>query len=96
MATHLVMPPSATGTCTLTVNGRTYTTSNGAAISVPDFDAAILQANGWTIAAQGGSGATAGRPAHPVKGMTFADSTLGVVVKFDGVNWRNPLTGAIV
>jgi hypothetical protein len=87
------MPPNV-DTCTIKVNGRTYTTSGGTALNVPDFDAVIMKANGWTIAAGGGSGASTARPSNPSKNTKFADTTLGVVILWDGKNWRNPITGA--
>ena len=90
-----VIPPTTTGIATITVNGCTYTTSNGAGIDVPDFDAQIMGANGWKIAAPDGSGTTAERPKNATNGMRFLDTTLGVVVAFDGKFWRNKITGAI-
>lgn len=91
-----VLPPSSTGNASITVNGRTYTTSNGAAIDVPDFDAQVMGANGWKIAAPDGSGTTAERPPKPTNGMRYLDTTLGVVIVFDGKFWRNKITGASV
>ncbi len=90
-----VYPPNTSGTATITVNGRTYSTTNGAAIDVPDFDALIIAANGWSLSAPDGAGATSARPANPQKGAKFADTTLGVPVVFDGKVWRNKITGAI-
>ena len=49
---------------TVTVNGRTYTCAAGATIDVPDFDAQILQANGF-VALGATVGATTARPAKP-------------------------------
>lgn len=91
-----VMPP-ATGATTCTVNGRVYTCAVGAFLDVPDFDAYVLQSNGWTAPAGGAQvGTTAQRPAKPGKGQSFHDASLGYVIHFDGANWRNPNTGAIV
>jgi hypothetical protein len=49
MTTVNLIPPADGGHSTITVNGRTYASTPGVAIPVPDFDAAILGANGWTI-----------------------------------------------
>lgn len=95
-----LLPPAAAGLGPnpITVNGRTYTAPVGATIDVPDFDALVMKANGWTDVAHfaAGVGATATRPANPTKGMTYVDSTLGVVIQWDGKTWRNPVTGAAV
>jgi hypothetical protein len=90
-----VLPPDANPITTV-VNGRTYSTTAGTPLDVPDFDALVLKANGWHISAPGGVGATTVRPANPIKGMRFTDTTLGVEITFDGRNWRNAITGAIV
>ena len=91
-----VLPPSSTGNASITVNGRTYVTSNGAPLDVPDFDAVVMGANGWKISAPDGVGATAERPARPTSGMRFLDTTLAAVITFDGKVWRNKITGAAV
>lgn len=92
MNIRLLPPPNGGNT---TVNGRTYVAAAGATLDVPDFDAQVLSANGWTkVAAQ--VGATATRPALPFQGQTFHDTTLGYVVVFEGKAWRNPSTGAAV
>jgi hypothetical protein len=96
MPTLRVFPPNAIGSATITVNGRTYTTTSGAAIDVPDFDALVIAANGWSLSAPDGSGASSARPANPQRGAKFADTTLGVAVVFDGKVWRNKITGAAV
>ncbi len=102
MPNVLVHPPADGLHNTGTANGRSYTAVPGTRIQVPDFDAAVLCANGW-LAASGGStgtstpiGATAARPANPVKNQRFQDSTLGYEVMFDGKVWRNPQTRAAV
>lgn len=95
MATHRMMPP-ASGPTTIIVNGRTYSCAVGSTIDVPDFDGAIMAANGWVLASVGGAGTTANRPASPLKGAEFHDTTLGYTIKYDGKTWRNPSTGAAV
>jgi hypothetical protein len=71
-----LIPPSV-GALNCVANGRTYTGVAGATLDVPDFDAAVLTANGWTVSGEVGAtavltangwtvsgevGATAGRP----------------------------------
>lgn len=99
--TTRVSPPADSKHPTITVNGRVYTCNLGSTIDIPDHDAAVMAANGWH--SHGLVTTTAGRPtlasgANPVqiKGVPLIDSTLGAVVIFDGVQWRNMLTGAIV
>jgi hypothetical protein len=90
-----VLPPDSNPVTTI-VNGRAYSTTGGNPLDVPDFDALVLKANGWHISAVGGVGATTVRPANPTKNTRFADTSLGVEITFDGRNWRNSITGAIV
>lgn len=93
MATMRMMPPADGLHPAIVVNGRSYTCAAGATIDVPDFDAVVMESNGWTSAAPG-VGATTIRPAAPLKGQEFHDTTLGFTIKFDGKVWRNPNTGA--
>jgi hypothetical protein len=96
--TTRVHPPS-TATSAISVFGRTYNPALGAQ-DVPDHDAQVLIANGWINAASGSttanSGSTSLRPVNPFKNQTFLDSTLGVVIIFNGKNWVNSITGAVV
>ena len=88
------------------VNGRTYTaTPGGTPLDVPDFDAKLLEANGWIKMADLGDGTTAQRQAQslllpglgaPMAGDEYYDQTLGMSVVYDGINWRRPDTGAAV
>ena len=92
------MLPTATAIVVKT-NGRTYTPVQGVPQVVPDFDAAILSANGWVNSAgnaSSGSDTTVNRPANPKRNDTFHDQTLGIIIIFDGKVWRNPVTGALV
>lgn len=96
-----VMPDGNQSIVTTKVNGRTYSCAPGSTIDVPDFDAAVLDVNGWTIVGAGSSalpqvGPTSARPAKPVKNQEFHDTTLGITVNWDGKVWRNPSTGASV
>jgi hypothetical protein len=79
-----------------TVNGRTYSAAPGVLISAPDFDAIVLEANGWLRAAGDSAGVTAERPTAPVRGHKFFDTTLGQTVTWDGKFWRNHVNGAAV
>jgi len=102
--TTRVLPPNSVALQTLTVNGRTYTGAPGAVLDVPDQDAAVLTANTWIRVAK--SGPTTGRPTVNVDGGSvplsqspgyqFLDTTLGYLIVFDGLAWRNPATGAVV
>ena len=94
---HRMMPP-ANGPFTTVVNGRNYSCAVGATIDVPEFDAAVLGANGWMFAATGGVGSTAARPVllPSQKGTQYHDSTLGFNITWDGKTWRNPTNGAAV
>lgn len=101
--TTRVSPPAnkSLGVNPCTVFGRTYNVAVGSTADVPDQDAAQLSANGWH--SHGQVVTTANRPtvangANPVypKGVPLIDSTLNAVIIFDGVQWRNMLTGALV
>ena len=82
------------------VNGRSYSAAEGQPLDVPDFDGAMLQANGWTFVAP--SGPTAARPSGTTgayqasRGTQFFDVSLGLLIEHDGTTWRNPATGAAV
>lgn len=97
MPNHRMMAPNNVGT-TIAVNGRSITLAASAVADVSDFDADVLEANGWIKAAGGvgGVGTTAQRPTAPTRGQEYADTTLSQVVKFDGKFWRNVFTGAAV
>ena len=94
--TMRVMPPADGLHPTITVNGRSYTCALGATIDVPDQDGIMMTHNGWVVSSAGGVGASTARPANPVKGQSFHDSTLGYNIVYDGKVWRNPTSGAAV
>jgi hypothetical protein len=77
---------------------RSYSASGGGfidAVGDPGVDASTLVSQGFI--AIGGSGTTAQRPngAGFLKpGFVYVDTTLSLVVVWDGANWRNPVTGA--
>src|ERR1700687_2810290 len=62
------MLPPPTGNATITMFGRTYVGTPGTPVDMPDQDADIAGANGWTITARQGVGATAQRPPNPQPG----------------------------
>ena len=59
--------------------------------SIPGPSAGILYHN-----LVGHSGTTAQRQSNPRTNQTYYDTTLGAVIKYDGTNWKNILTGATV
>ena len=101
MTTRVI--PCSNATASTPANGRTYFSATGAQ-DVPDQDAQILAGNNWIAVAQ--SGPTSARPVSDPNGArlgptygigrSFLDTTLGYLVVFDGVAWRNPATGAPV
>ena len=95
---HQIFPPdNAKGsTVTTVVNGRTYSAAPGSVATINQSDASALEANGWTVVASGGAGTTSQRPVAPTRGTLYPDTTLGYVVVFTGILWRNPATGAAV
>jgi hypothetical protein len=92
--TMRVMPPPS-GPNYMKANGRDYSCALGASIDVPDQDGFVLIANGWTASASC-VGTTAQRPAKPMRGQDYHDTTLGKNIRSDGVTWRDPATGASV
>jgi len=96
-----VLPPPSGSTQTISVNGRSYAAAPGAALDVIDCDANVMLANGWSCGMP--SGPTASRPAtrlsepyNAYPGFFYLDTTLDLVIMFDGATWRNPVTGAAV
>lgn len=92
--TMRMLPPSTGMRPTISPYGRTYTCALGSYIDVPDADGVVMHSNGWTMV--GFVGSTTARPATPAKGDTFVDATLGYIIIFDRLTWRNPSTGAAV
>ena len=93
-----MLPPVAANQQTRTINGRTYSGTPGTVQDIPDFDANVLQANGWIRVAN--SGPTSARPVAnppfptaPNPGDKFFDTTLGILIAFDGATWRDPVSG---
>lgn len=98
MLTHRMLPPpdATQGINPCAANGRLYKAAPGSYLDVPDFDAQVLAANGWTLATNGGSGPSAARPVAPVKGTAYHDASLGYTVIWDGKTWRNPANATAV
>lgn len=77
---------------------RAYTATAGGyidAVGDPSVDAAALTSQGFVLI--GGSGTTSQRPTGAgflKPRFVYVDTTLALVVVWDGVNWRNPVTGA--
>jgi hypothetical protein len=86
-----VIPPMVGS---LTIEGRTYTSKNGATLDVPLGDARILACNGWL--AFGRSGALESRPTNAGIGELFIETPSERVMQFDGKAWRDVRTGAPV
>lgn len=91
---------SSTGQTTV-VNGRTYTSVPGTPLDVADFDADKLALAGWAVV--GLSGPTASRPTTRMQaaphfigpGQLYYDTDINALLVFDGLVWRNPVTGAL-
>jgi hypothetical protein len=96
MANVLIHAP-VTGNQSITVNGRTYKTTPGNPITVPDFDAQVMEANGWILASANigvATGPTSGRPVKPPVNTHYQDTTVGYEILWDGATWRHTQTGA--
>jgi hypothetical protein len=92
-----LMPPGDGLHNTIRVNGRTYTQTPGNTLDVPDFDAAVMVANGWLQSCPGATvGTTAMRPLSPFNNQPFTDLTVGGLVVWDakGKAWLHHVTGA--
>jgi hypothetical protein len=80
---------------------RYYSASAGQTIDaqgLPDADAALLVSQGFLLVAP--SGTTALRntlpPGYFKAGQLYADLSLGKLILFDGANWRDPISAAVV
>ena len=98
---HALIPPATVGSVSRGRDGRTYSAAIGTMLtSVPPHDAPLLEAAGWINVAPGGSGTTAQRNALKLNksdaGIRVYDTTLSLVCLWDGVQWRNINTGAVV
>lgn len=76
-------------------HGMSFNCAVGSTLDVDDHIAQQMGANGWHIL--GPVTTTAGRPVSGIyKGKILIDSTLAAVIIYDGVQWRNAITGAVV
>jgi hypothetical protein len=79
------------------INGNTHGGSvAGAFVDLPDNsnDNAVLSANGY--AKIGYVGTTAQRPTNPSASTPYIDTTLSKTVYYDGIAWRDPVSGSVV
>ncbi len=85
---------------TRAVNGRTFTAVAGTTVDAVAQDADVLQANNWFNTAgpnSVGVGTTAARPTTGLfPGASYADTTTGNLIVYDGTTWRNPVSGVAV
>jgi len=77
---------------------RSYQNVPGTIVSVPTYDVGKLLSSGWIrLPASGGTAARPPRGAFDfVPGATFYDTDIAKLIVFDGVTWRDPLSGAAV
>lgn len=77
------------------VQGK-YKAAAGTMMDTFDDSAEYLQltSNGWLRVAVVGT--TAERPVQPHAPSTFVDTTLGKMIVYDGVVWRDPSSGSVV
>ena len=95
MSTILMHPPAGSNAAHIIPGTtRSYSAVTGTPVSVPDYDAAILEANGWFNA--GATGTTAQRPTSPAVKQTYNDTTVGGQIFWDGKVWRHQTTGSAV
>jgi hypothetical protein len=85
----------------LSVNGRSYSASVGSHVDAPDFDAALLEANGWQRYAFVGTTSQRPTPQDPdflglsIRDLKYYDTSLSALLVFDGSAWHNA-AGAVV
>ena len=97
-----VLSPATGGKCN-NVFGRDYSSyPAGTVLDVPEGDAEVLVSNGWSRPAIM-CGTTAVRNALDMRGVItngiqarFYDVTLGLLVAWDGANWRKFSDGTVV
>jgi hypothetical protein len=80
---------------------RYYTAGPGSFIDaqgMPDCDAAMLVSQGFLLVCASGSTAQRNQLTGTFfkAGQMWLDTTLGLIIMFDGVAWRNPVSGAAV
>ncbi|HVC37506.1 MAG TPA: hypothetical protein VNF46_03790 [Gammaproteobacteria bacterium] len=103
MITVRLLPSINPGVQTRTAFGRTYSGTPGQVFDVILGDAAVLEGAGWNRITF--SGSTADRPTSTVPatlqpvplstGLLYLDTTLGKVIVYDGIAWRDVVTGGV-
>jgi hypothetical protein len=97
-----MFPPADGQRRTFALPGRSYSAVPGQFLDVPDFDANVLEGNGWARVEEVGSTPARPNPAATTigavnsAGRRYFDTTLGLMIVWDGAVWRNPATGAAV
>lgn len=79
-----------------TTHGAKPSNSPGGLVDLPDNsnDCLLLTANGW--AKLGYVGTTAQRPTTQPVGSHYIDTTLSKTIFYDGVSWRDCISGSVV
>lgn len=77
-------------------SGKQVSTTAGTFLDLPDnsADLNIYTANGWVKI--GYVGTTANRRENQPIGTKYVDTTLSKIVVFDGIAWRDPVSGSAV
>jgi hypothetical protein len=87
------MAPTRGAVRKVTVEGREYSVPEGQDfVDVASRDARYIVFC-WAWLDWGLVGPTAGRPIQPPKMTTYIDTDIGVMLLFDGENWRDPASG---
>lgn len=101
MPNKLMMPgDNAPNPFAVAGTSRKYSCAAGAAVLVPEADAAIMMSAGWVNATGpcgfSSAGPTTARPTSPYVGHTHTDTTISAVVVYAGkvTGWLNSATGA--
>jgi len=87
------------GVGTFTNNaGRTYTGVAGVVQDIPEFDVMALTQHGWTKTTGCPCGPSGERPAKPMGGQDFLDTTLAKIITFNAPlgGWLDPAGGGAV
>lgn len=92
---RLISHGSGRGPSTLP-GGGSPSNASGTVVDLPANSAQlqVLTANGWSRI--GLSGTTAQRPTNMAAGEHYVDLTLNKVIVFDGVQFKDPVTGSTV
>lgn len=98
MSKYRMFPPTGVTATESPIPGKWFDAGAALFLDVAKTDAQYLAGAGWAcLAFSKGAiehGVTADRPASPRVGQFYGDSTLAIVVYWDGAAWRNAVTGA--